>query len=149
MSDALAKLPSPPAKGLAVVMAGPSEDGRRSLRGICKYWKWRLYEAHSCREALSLARKHHAPVVISETSLPDGDWRTILGALAELPQQPRLIVSSRFADHSLWADVLSLGGYDVLITPFDATEVSRVVFLAWQFARRERERKTAAVANVG
>jgi hypothetical protein len=34
------------------------------------------------------------------------------------------------------------------MTPFDATEVSRVVFLAWHSARRERDRKAAAVANV-
>ena len=91
-----------------------------------------------------LARKHHVPVVISEPSLADGDWRTILDGLAELPEQPRLIVSSRLADHHLWADVLSLGGYDVLITPFDPTEVSRVVFLAWQSAIQERDLKAAA-----
>jgi DNA-binding NtrC family response regulator len=148
MRDVLAKLPSPPDKGLAVVMASPSAGECRSLRSICRYWKWRLYEARSCQEALLLTRKHHVPVVISEPSLADGDWRTILGGLAELPHQPRLIVSSRLADHHLWADVLSLGGYDVLITPFDATEVSRVVFLAWHSARQERERKATVAVSV-
>ena len=147
MREVLAKLPSPPDKGLALVIASSSEDERRSLRNICKHWEWRLYEAHSCRDALSLARKHHTPVVLCEPALPDGDWRTLLGGLASLPQGPRLIVASRLVDHCLWAEVLSLGGYDVLIAPFDPTEVTRVVTLAGHAACRVAGRKATATAN--
>jgi DNA-binding response OmpR family regulator len=51
--------------------------------------------------------------------------------LSKLPDSPVLIVSSRTADERLWAEVLNLGAYDVLVKPFDPTEVSRVVGLAW------------------
>ena len=37
---------------------------------------------------------------------------------------PRFVVSSRLADDHVWAEVLNLGGYDVLCTPFEAREVS-------------------------
>src|ERR1019366_5350356 len=37
---------------------------------------------------------------------------------------------SRLADERLWAEVLNLGWYDVLATPFDADEVYRVMSYA-------------------
>jgi hypothetical protein len=45
---------------------------------------------------------------------------------------PNLIVSSRLADDRLWAEVLNLGGYDVLARPFNRVEVIRVVQAAWR-----------------
>ena len=44
---------------------------------------------------------------------------------------------SRLADEALWAEVLNLGGYDLLASPFDPIEVDRVVTLAWEFRARE------------
>jgi hypothetical protein len=38
-----------------------------------------------------------------------------------------LVVASRLADERLWAEVLNLGGHDVLAMPFDAHEVRRVM----------------------
>jgi DNA-binding response OmpR family regulator len=43
---------------------------------------------------------------------------------------PPLIVSDRLADEQLWAEVLSLGGYDLLMKPFDAKEVHHAVSTA-------------------
>jgi len=45
-------------------------------------------------------------------------------------------VYSRLADESLWAQVLNLGGFDVLMTPFEPAEVLRVTFAAcrrWEY----------------
>jgi len=140
---------STPGPGLTVVMASPSKDDHHTLRRICRHWKWRAYQAHTCREALSLVRQRRIPVVICERNLPDGDWTSVLGGLKELPHRPQLIVSSRLADHRLWADVLDLGGYDLLISPFDAGEVSRVVFMAWHSMQHERGRSLASPAAAG
>jgi DNA-binding response OmpR family regulator len=41
-----------------------------------------------------------------------------------------LIVTSRTADEHLWAEVLNIGGYDVLPQPFNRDEVERVVAAA-------------------
>src|ERR1035441_5193025 len=61
----------------------------------------------------------------------DGNWEDLLKATARLPDPPNLIVFSRLADESLWARVLNLGGFDVLMTPFEPEEVLRVTFSAW------------------
>ena len=49
---------------------------------------------------------------------------------------PQLIVADRLADDALWAEVLNLGGYDLLMTPFEPEEVLRVVSMAWDFRER-------------
>jgi DNA-binding response OmpR family regulator len=46
-----------------------------------------------------------------------------------------LIVVSRLANESLWAEVLNLGGFDVLALPFDREELERVTLSA---VRRSR-----------
>jgi DNA-binding NtrC family response regulator len=121
-----------------VVIASQSVDDRLSLRMICALHDFTLFEAGSCREALLLAGRHRVAVVICEWDLPGGGWKAVLEGLAKLSQCPQVIVASRLADHYLWADVLDLGGYDVLITPFEAKEVSRVVSLAWCSSQRGR-----------
>jgi DNA-binding response OmpR family regulator len=75
-------------------------------------------------------------VVICGCALPDGDWRGMLDEVAAMPKPPSLIVSSRLADERLWAEVLNLGGYDVLLTPFDENEVFWVAYFAWRSSRK-------------
>ncbi len=70
----------------------------------------------------------------------------MLEHLSTLPDTPLLIVTSRLADDSLWAEALNLGAYDVLAKPFDATEVARVVSMAWQHWHTRRLHAGAASA---
>ncbi len=106
-----------------------------SLRHILNHSKWVLQSVPTCRDALAYARGNDT-VVICERDLPDGDWKYILSEFERLPSRPNLIVTSQFADDELWAEVLNLGGYDVLAQPFDSDEVYRVIFLAWQEQKR-------------
>ena len=50
--------------------------------------------------------------------------------LAHEVHPPRLVVATWLADDRLWAEVLDLGGFDVLQKPFEARELFRVVSLA-------------------
>ena len=84
------------------------------------------------RDLLEQVRRWRAAVVVTDRDLPDGSWRDILHGMQDNPQRPLLIVASRHADGHLWAEVLNLGGYDVLAKPFDALEVQRVVGSACQ-----------------
>jgi DNA-binding response OmpR family regulator len=124
-----------PERAITALAVNLPERDLRSLRAIFERHGWRLLEAASSREALAWFAEYAIPVVICERELPDGDWRTLLNALDTLYCPPKLIVSSRLADDRLWAEVLNLGGYDVLPTPFEANELGRVLrvaCLAWQ-----------------
>jgi hypothetical protein len=72
--------------------------------------------------------------------LPDGDWKTLLAELEQVPVRPSLIVCSRLADERLWVEVLNLGGYDLLrcapFVPNEVLGVTQSAFLAWKNAGR-------------
>lgn len=59
--------------------------------------------------------------------LPDDDWRQVLAQLETLQSEPVLIVASHLADEDVWAEVLNLGTYEVLLKPFRAEEVARTI----------------------
>jgi DNA-binding response OmpR family regulator len=63
----------------------------------------------------------------------------VLTGLRRKPNAPALIVTSERVDDRLWAEVLNLGGYDVLMKPLDSTEVGHVINLAWMNWQRARE----------
>lgn len=94
-----------------------------------------VHRAGSRQHASSVMRRYLPWVVICEQTLADGDWRDLLQDLQREGEGPQLIVSSRLADDRLWVEVLNLGGYDLLMKPFAATEADRVVRMA---ARRRR-----------
>jgi DNA-binding NtrC family response regulator len=91
---------------------------------------WQSHGVGNCREALGFLDQHHVSVVLTEPELADGSWRELLNGMARHSAPPNLVVSSRLADDRLWAEVLNLGGYDLLVTPFEAEEVRRVTFAA-------------------
>ena len=119
-------------EGSAVALAvSPLPADRVRLREILSQGNWKLHEASDCGGALALLRDQNVPVLLCERDHVDGNWEDLLNATARLPAPPNLIVFSRLADESLWAKVLNLGGFDVLMTPFEPEEVLRVTFAAW------------------
>jgi len=132
---------SPADKTVAVLAVSPNEEDHASLRAIFGHSNWKIFEAHACHEAVSFLTNHRMAVLICERDLPDGDWRTLLDSLSALPLPPLLVVTSRDADDTLWADVLNLGAYDVLSKPFDRAEVTRIISLAWLHWKEEATRR--------
>ncbi len=90
-----------------------------------------MHRVSTCRDAEIFLSENLVAVLISDCNLPDGDWKDILRALSCVCCAPALIVASHLADDHLWAEGLNLGGYDLLIKPFDLKEASRVISMAW------------------
>jgi len=120
----------------------PRAADRIRLREIFCKSDVNLHESETWREGTEALERCQPQIVICEATLPDADWREVLCRTSSLSDAPRMIVVSSQADESLWAEVLNLGGYDVLPTPLVEDEVVRVVQLAWQNWRNERERET-------
>ena len=119
------------AEPVTVMYVGTLAGDFHALDDICRKAGWYLCRAATVREALLRLYRVSTPVVISDSSVADGDWRLLLEGVEPLPRPPHIIVSSRLADECLWAEVLNLGGFDVLSTPFAASEVHHVVRCAW------------------
>ena len=114
--------------GVVLLVSARTED-HDSLRGIFDGSKWEFQGAWTASEGRKVIRRDHReiPVVICQHSLPDGDWKLLLTGLDRVAFRPSLIVSSRLADDCLWAEVLNLGAFDLLLgAPFEPEEVLRV-----------------------
>ncbi|MCC7153481.1 MAG: response regulator [Bryobacterales bacterium] len=114
-----------------VLAVSPNRDDLAALHEILNHSNWVLREARSCRQAVDELRNEPAGVIVCEHSLPDGSWRDVHRAASGLEPPPPVVVSSLHADDRMWAEVLNLGGYDVLPEPFDRNEVVRILSLAW------------------
>jgi DNA-binding response OmpR family regulator len=99
---------------------------------------WTLYRAGTLDTAVAFLRGNPVPVIITEPDLPLANWKDLLAAIVQLPRAPLLIVASRLADERLWAEVLNLGGYDLLCEPFQKKEVLWVLNSAWRLAERDK-----------
>ena len=120
-----------PGKVVTVLSVSGSEADYRSLGHMFQHTKWVLLESTSCAEAVEVLGRRPVPVVICDSTLPDGDWKDVLTGIAGVSAPPLLIVASRLADDRLWAEVMSCGAFDVLEKPFNQSELVRVVSLAW------------------
>jgi DNA-binding NtrC family response regulator len=127
---------------VTVLLVSAHQSDHISLQRILARSCWKLQVRANWRDGLALLRQRRVPVVICDGEQTDSDWRALLYEMADLPDAPKLIVSSRLADERLWAEVLNLGGYDVLATPFDPREVLRACFLAWQNWERVPTKQT-------
>ena len=132
-----------PDRVVTVLAVSPFDEDHIFLSHLFSHSNWKSHQARSCGEALAVL--HHCPiaVVLCESELPDWSWKDMLAELDQLPETPLLIVTSRLANDQLWAEVLNLGGYDVLMKPFDRLEVLRVISLAWLHWKEQRERSRA------
>ncbi len=124
--------------GLEILLASPRQSDHDSLAVILRGFRCGLHCCGTRKEVLSFLRNHSLGVIIADASLPDGTWKDLLNDVSLLARAPNVIVMSRSADERLWAEVLNLGGYDLIMTPFDSNEVFRVAALAWLDWERKR-----------
>ena len=129
--------------GNLTILVSPDQEDYRSLTNILESNQWSVRGALSFREALQLLSDLQEPAVVAcERELPDGDWKDVYQFIESLSNPPPLVVVSRHADESLWAEVLNVGGYDVLAKPFEEGEVQRVMTMARRYGAGEERART-------
>lgn len=133
---------------VSALLVGEYANDRLLLHDIFRLHGWRLFEARDRRRALECLGKNPVHVVIAESEMPAWNWKRILSDLRRLAPVPQLVVTSRTADDYLWAEVLNVGGYDVLPQPLERDEVERVVAAARRhFDAEPRKAMAAAIAS--
>jgi two-component system response regulator AtoC len=125
------------ASPVRVLVVSESEQPHLFLRHALTRAGWMVVCRFSAGEAASLLEKEEFALVVCDAELPDDGWKSLLARCQSLPCPARLIVFCRYCEVALWADVLSLGAYDLLMYPFDTQEVLRISALAWQGWARE------------
>ena len=130
----------------SVLTVGLCRRDRNDLKEILAPLRWRIQTAAGYADACLHLQSGHFISVFCEPVLSDGDWKDILRHLRLSGAPPPLIVTSQLADVGLWAEVLNLGGFDVLLTPFERTHL---LYVAGQAARHAAfQPKANAVCNL-
>ena len=121
-----------------VLLISTVEEDQTTLRRWFQQQGWTLHVTRSLAPATAFLRENVVSVVITERNLAVKNWKDVLKVIHGMREPPLLIVISRLADDSLWAEALNLGVYDVLAKPLVQTEVVRVLTSAWiqQFTRQ-------------
>lgn len=97
---------------------------------------------------LTLKANPEIEVVLSASVLPDATWQGVLAGVYRLPRPPRVLVAARFADPSLWYDVLEEGAYDLAVYPFSLNTLSNTIVLAAADCQFERDVSDRAAGRV-
>jgi DNA-binding response OmpR family regulator len=109
------------------LLVGAEPVSRLVVLDVFRDAGWRLYLARDRKRALEYLEKQPVQVVVTNAEVPNWPWKKALQDLQRMSRPPQLIVSSRLADESLWAEVLNWGAYDLLAEPFQRDEVQRVI----------------------
>ena len=111
---------------IRVLSISKHPEDHATLRRILTGLPWEVSAVTNCRQAVGQLTREQISLIFCESLLEDGTWKSILGHIRGDARPPLLVVTSRVADEHLWAEVLNLGGYDVLAKPFNAEEVRHV-----------------------
>jgi DNA-binding NtrC family response regulator len=134
-------------RAISVLAVGSVEEDHRDFRKIVKDLPFRVSVRRDFRGAAALLDRQQFGIVVCDCNLPDGGWTDLLEKISKEPEPPLLIVSSRLADDFLWAEVLNLGAFDLLMTPFNRQDVRHVLTTA-SIQLRNQARRTASVTGV-
>jgi DNA-binding response OmpR family regulator len=108
-----------PAHGASLVV-GPDNRAHADLRALLNLAGYHALTGRTVRQSIGLLSA--VSVVICEDTLPDGTWKDLLAALDRVHSPPALVVTSAAVEPRLWAEVLNLGGTDVMAQPFSSEE---------------------------
>ena len=133
---------------ISALLVGAEPQSRLVILEIFREAGWRLHEARDRKGALDCLERQPVQVVVTNAHLPKWPWKKALLDLRRMPHPPQLVVTSRLADDSMWAEVLNWGGYDVLVEPFDRNEVARVIASARRHFEPHLARASQARAAV-
>ena len=135
------------ATGVIALVISSEDDHLADLRNIFHWCDWKLHSVPSIEDAVSSFVDRLPAVLMCDDQLVDGDWRMVLRAIGNVDYASPVIVTSRVADNRMWAEVLNLGGYDLLAKPYVTSEVIHTVTSAWRRASYQLNgapRQTAA-----
>jgi FixJ family two-component response regulator len=108
----------------------------------------KAWPAETYQEARGLLEKRpRVDVVISDLSLPDGNWCNVFKHLIDNDIHASMVVVAQHADERLWSEVLWRGAYDLLVEPYDNVDVRRVVEGAVRATKGDAATRAVGVAT--
>lgn len=133
---------------ISVLLLQNQPDPLRALNQALRVQSVKTTEARTCQEALQLLGGPNPPeLVFTDTDLPDGSWADVVRWAEKAASPVNVIVVLRFADVRFYVGAIENGAFDVIVPPFEPSELAHVVrCAAGNVAARRRIQKPAASA---
>jgi len=109
----------------------------------------RMLRASSLAEADLLLADGHCRVLLTEATFPGGTWQDALELKRTRHPGAVLVVTTESAGEGLWLDVLEQGAYDLVLKPFVADELLRVLANADACARARASLRKSRQSGIG
>lgn len=121
-----------------VVFVSASTEDARVFHEIADARRSLVVNVPDLTGARAVIEKLCVGLVACDTEIEGpGSWRDLLREHSAHPGCAFVVVSQH-ADEALWAEVLNLGGLDLLAKPLAVEDVERAIGLGLQYVRGER-----------
>ena len=118
-----------------IAFVSKSEADCRTLRQVAGVLSQSVVSCADVQQARMAIRLHAPNIVLCEAQVRgSGNWQELLEDAQAA--ESLVLVASRQADERLWAEVLNLGGFDLLALPFQSDELKRVLSSALRHSPR-------------
>ena len=112
----------------STLLVHQNSDTLRLLKAALELQGLRVSQAESCAQAKRmLGGLSPAPLVFTDTQMPDGTWGDILVVAENAAQHVNVIVVSRVVDTRFYVEAIEAGAFDFIAPPFTATDLAYVV----------------------
>lgn len=118
-----------------ILFVSASAEDARILQQLLDATSWVVVNVPDLSGARAVLEKQRLKLVVCDVDIEgQGSWRDLLNRREDLLSFA-VVVVSRSAGDALRAEVLELGGFDLLRRPFIAEDVQRVIKSAVQESR--------------
>jgi len=121
---------------------------RRFLRALLPGSGYRLVEAETGAEGVTLAAQHNPDIILLDLGLPDLDGLAVTRRLREWAHLPVIVLSARGKEGDK-IDALDAGADDYLTKPFGAGELLARMRVALRHASRSETQPETSVFGFG
>jgi len=126
--ETVARNPNGPIPGFGCVYLTRSVREAELASALVETAQIRIYHATGLDDARTRLKLTRSRVLLADTAIGKGKgWKDALQMAARLRPSTVLVVASRLADERLWLGVLEHGAYDLILKPFQADELRRVL----------------------
>lgn len=118
---------------ISVLAITASSQHRCMLHAISINQGWDFVTAGTWAAALPVIERHRTGVVLLDGGLLGTDWRDALAMLLDAAHRCCVILMTSTTTDRVCNEFIQEGGYKILKTPLEQSEVVKAVSLAWGF----------------
>jgi DNA-binding NtrC family response regulator len=113
---------------ITALLVHKNSETLATLKGALERQGMRIIHAESQAQAKRLlGGLNPAPLVFTDTHLPDGTWTDVLAAAEKAKKPVNVIVVARVVNTRFYVEAIETGAFDFLAPPFNATDLAYVV----------------------